>query len=114
MKTTLLFVLLLLGSMSIAQTKEKKTFFAQCALKNLSPEAYENLELQLKANTQVFIVRVDPISNTLFFLTQEMETFTATDFNSILGTFISNTSCINIGVRGVDLIKPNPKQDCNE
>ena len=111
----LLYLLLFVSSISFSQTSvEKKTFFVQCALTNLTAENYIQLENQLKANSAIFVIRVDPLSNTLFLLTQERESFSVTDFDVWMGAFAQNSSCLNIGIRGVDVIKPNPKQGCDE
>lgn len=114
MKTKILILFLALSGLSFAQNSAKKTYFAQCALSNLTQENFVQLEAQIKANPDVLVVRLDPISNTLFLLTKESESFSIVEFNNLLGVFVANATCVNIGVRGVDFIKPNPKQNCNE
>lgn len=96
------------------QTQQSQVFFAQCALNGMTAEECDQLNTQLKDNPDVMVVRVDPLSNTLFLLTQNVSSLNQTTFDSWLGEFSDNYTCLNIGVRGVDMIKPNPKQGCDE
>lgn len=115
MRRLLLIFFLGSGLWSFGQQNQQSTvFFAQCALNDMTAEECDQLNTQLKNNPDVMVVRVDPLSNTLFLLTQNVSSLNQTTFDGWLGEFSDNYTCLNIGVRGVDMIKPNPKQGCDE
>lgn len=115
-----MFCLLLVFSstmvLSQLQTTTQTTtpvYFAQCMVNVQSNQELTDLEQQLRNNPYVQIARVDLHTKRLFLLTKDLSQFSTVDFNSWLGTYVNSISCLQIGLHGIDAIKPYPFTDCN-
>lgn len=109
-----LLMFLLCFQFGQAQTTSNGTtnFFAQCKLTMTSQAAFDSLQIDLAANPYVQIVRVDYYSKRLFLLTKNITSFNETQFLTWLGNYPADAKCIQIGVHGVDVVKPYPFTDC--
>jgi hypothetical protein len=110
-----LILLLLCSHFGQSQTTSSVSdthFFAQCKLTMSNQAAFDSLQLDLASNPYVSVVRVDFYSKRLFLLTKNITSYTEPQFLSWLGAYMTNATCIQIGVHGVDAVKPYPFTDC--
>ncbi|MNK60523.1 hypothetical protein D3C87_796570 [compost metagenome] len=89
-------------------------FFAQCMVDLNNESELTALENQLRAIPYVSIVRVDLPSHRLFLTTKDIQSFTVTEFASWMGAYASSYSCLQIGLHGVDPVKPYPFTNCQD
>lgn len=117
MKT--LFIILFLGAFSltgntqiISATPANPNFFAQCMIQLDDNSQFAVLENALREIPYVKVARVDATSSRIFVLTKDITTFSESDFLTWLGTYASSSSCIQVGLHGVDQVNPFPFTNC--
>ncbi len=114
MKTFLVAAAMFLTySFSFGQEQDQPHYFAQCLLNIDNQQDFEALNLDLKSNPYVKVVRLDWNTKRLFLLTQDVAGLPLETFNSWLGTYVSTASCIQIGLHGTDQVNPFPFVNCN-
>ncbi len=118
MKNLILGLVFAMGSFfGYTQTTSPQTntpaFFAQCMVNVNNQNDLTTLENQLRAIPYVKVVRVDIPTHRLFLVTKDLNSFTAAEFASWMGTYSSSFSCLQIGLQGVDPINPYPFTNCS-
>jgi hypothetical protein len=111
----LLFVLpLLFASFNgVSQTPQNETtLFAQCMIDIENESEIRALEIEIRNNPYVKIVRVDFYSKRVFLLTKGIEQLTEQNFTSWFSQYSNKVRCVQIGVHGVDIVKPYPFEGC--
>lgn len=110
------FLVVMIFHLGYSQTivpADQTTFFAQCMIDLDSPQQAEELALNLRENPYVKIVRVDWPTKRVFLITENIVEFTIDSFISWLGEFSLLSSCIQVGLHGVDQVNPYPFVNCN-
>jgi hypothetical protein len=117
MKT--LLIVLFLGafgltgnSQLITTTSTNTNFFAQCMIQLDDNSDFTELENSLREIPYVKVARVDAVSSRVFVLTKDITTFSESDFLTWLGSYASASSCIQVGLHGVDQVNPFPFTNC--
>lgn len=116
MKTpiTIIFVVFLhfFAFNQVGSQASQPPFFAQCAIELADDAAYQALEEQLRDNPYVKVVRVDAISRRIFLITKEITSFSEADFKNWISGYEQFAYCYQVGVHGVDVIRPFPFTNC--
>lgn len=116
MKTFLLAAAMFLTySISFGQEQDQPQphYFAQCLLNIENQADFNVLNLDLKANPYVKVVRLDWPTKRLFLLTRDVNGLSLETFQSWLGSYAPAASCIQIGLHGTDQVNPYPFVHCN-
>jgi hypothetical protein len=111
----LLFVVLLVfaSTNGFSQTAPNETtLFAQCMIDIDNESEIKALEIEIKKNPYVQIVRVDFYSKRVFLLTKGIEQLTEQNLISWFSQYSDKVRCVQIGVHGVDIVKPFPFEGC--
>ena len=117
MKTLLIVLFLgafgLTGNSQVITTTSTNTnFFAQCMIQLDDNSDFTALENSLREIPYVKVARVDAVSSRVFVLTKDITTFSESDFLTWLGSYASASSCIQVGLHGVDQVNPFPFTNC--
>ncbi len=110
------FLVVMIFHIGYSQTltaADQTTFFAQCMIELNSPQQADELVFNLRENPYVKIVRVDWPTKRVFLITENIDEFTEDTFLSWLGELSLLSSCIQVGLHGVDLVNPFPFTNCN-
>lgn len=110
MKNILLIFLFLLSVPAFSQ--QSNAFFGQCLIEVQNREDMMALEASMRENPYARVVRLDYETQRAFVLTKDIQEFTEDNFVSWFGEYGDHVRCIQIGVHGVDAVKPYPFTDC--
>lgn len=113
-KTLISFLVIFSIHLGYSQTNQAPIFFAQCMIELNTPEEAQELTLSLRENPYVATARVDWPTKRVFILTKDITEFTESDFSSWLGTFSASSTCLQVGLHGVDVVAPYPFTNCND
>jgi hypothetical protein len=111
------FVLLVTSSFSwsqqttITNTNEPR-FFVQCLLHIDDQAVFQQLEADLRSHPNAQVVRLDWNTKRLFLLTKDLQSFDEASFLSWLGVYATQTTCIQVGLHGIDPINSYPFTNC--
>jgi hypothetical protein len=94
-------------------TKQTTVFFAQCMLSITDEEELKAIEVNLRSNPYISIVRVDIPTRRVFLLTKNISFFSEENVTSWLGDAASKASCIQVGIYGIDPVANYPFTNCN-
>jgi hypothetical protein len=119
MKNLLLGLVFAMGTFwvsaqSVASQTNTPSFFAQCLVDVGNQTELTSLENQLRTIPYVSVVRIDIPTSRLFLTTKDINSFTATEFSSWMGTYATSYSCLQIGLHGVDPVNPYPFTNCQD
>lgn len=89
-----------------------KQFFGQALIEIKDEKAISSIQLEVRKNPNVKVVRIDPLTSQILLITNELASWSENEFISIFGEYSSKLSCIFIGVYGSDQIKVYPIKDC--
>ncbi len=88
------------------------TYFGQCMIDIESNDELAQLEATMRQNPYLKVVRLDAFTKRAFILTNAIEGLTVEQFSSWFNEYSDNVRCVQIGVHGVDMIKPYPFEGC--
>ncbi len=86
--------------------------FAQCLFQIKDAQELKNIENDIKLHPNVEVIRLDFTSQRAFIILKNTDIFTEENLISWFKNYGTTVSCIQIGVFGVDVIKPFPFKDC--
>jgi hypothetical protein len=89
-------------------------FFGQCMLDIESDEAIRQLEIEMRQNPYLRVVRLDLNTRRVFILTKALNSLTEAEFASWFNAYSDAIYCVQIGRHGVDAMKPFPFADCSK
>jgi hypothetical protein len=116
-KMSFLFVIMLLSTMSFGQQTNQPinvNLFAQCMFDIQDQQAMLDLEQEMRLNPNTDMVRLDFNTQRAFIITVDLQTLSENDFRSWFGAYASGVHCVQIGVRGVDVMDPYPFTNCQD
>ncbi len=113
-KLLLLFALILSGIAysQVSQQASETHLFAQGIFDLQSEDEMRDLQSEMQQNPNIEVVRLDHHSGRFFILTRNINTLTEAELRSWFGSYGTLPGCIQIGVHGVDMVKPFPFTDC--
>jgi hypothetical protein len=108
-----LFAIMCLSS-SYAQTQNytDTRLFAQCMFDISDKSEMEALQNEMYNNPNIEMVRLDYHTQRALIITANLEELSRTDFSSWFGEYESTIYCVQIGVHGIDVMKPYPFTNC--
>lgn len=109
----LLVVFTSINAFSQASANEV-TLFGQCMIDIESQEDMRALETEMRTNPYLKVVRLDYNSQRAFVLTKGIDALTEENFSSWFNQYSDKVRCIQIGVHGVDVVKPYPFEGCEK
>lgn len=89
-----------------------KQYFGQALIDMKDEKTISSIQLEVRKNPNVKVVRIDPLSGQILLITNELSSWSKNDFISIFGEYSSKLNCIFIGVYGIDHLKIYPFNDC--
>jgi len=114
MKTLGLIFFLLLGASQASAQEQSTSFFGQCMIDVSTPEEMAHLQIVMKENPYIKVVRLDYNTQRAFVLTQNLESLTEENFTSWFSQYADKVRCVQVGQHGVDSIKPFPFEGCEK
>ena len=93
-------------------TNSEVTFFGQCLIEVLDLQEMKTLETEMRNNPYIKVCRLDYNTQRAFILTKSTETLTEEQFTSWFIGYSDKVRCVQVGVHGVDQVKPFPFVDC--
>ena len=87
-------------------------FFGQCMIDIESDDDIRQLELEMRQNPYLKVVRLDINTRRAFIVTNNLTSLNEEEFTSWFNAYSESLYCIQIGRYGVDMIKPFPFVDC--
>jgi hypothetical protein len=93
-------------------TNSEVTFFGQCLIEVLDIQEMKTLETEMRNNPYIKVCRLDYNTQRAFILTKSTETLTEEQFTSWFIGYSDKVRCVQVGVHGVDQVKPFPFVDC--
>ena len=91
---------------------QPKQFFAQAQFNSDDKELIKSLELSIRQQPGIWMVRIDAFNGNVLIYTTETPFFTEDELLELFGEYASKVTCPYIGVVRQDLIKPFPFKDC--
>ena len=112
--TTAIVCLLALSSWAQTSTvtNNEVTYFGQCMIEVQNDTEMRALETEMRANPYIKVCRLDYNTQRAFILTKSTETLTEEQFTSWFIGYSDKVRCVQVGVHGVDQVKPFPFVDC--
>lgn len=112
MKKILTIAILLIATGFGYSQQSNAVYFGQCMIDIESTEEMRQLETSMRQNPYVKVVRLDVPTKRAFILTNTMDGLTEEQFVSWFNEYSDNVRCIQIGLHGVDMVKPFPFEGC--
>lgn len=112
--TTAIVCLLALSSWAQTSTvtNNEVTYFGQCMVEVQNDTEMRALEAEMRTNPYIKMCRLDYNTQRAFILTKSTETLTEEQFTSWFIGYSDKVRCVQVGVHGVDQMKPYPFVDC--
>ena len=115
MKNIVLIGLFFIGLRVSAQTNESQVnLFGQCMIEIATAEEMKTLELEMKSNPYIKVVRLDYNTQRAFILTKGIDQLSEDQFTSWFSNYANKVRCIQIGRHGIDQVKPYPFEGCGK
>ncbi|MEY3237687.1 MAG: hypothetical protein RI883_1788 [Bacteroidota bacterium] len=117
MMKNILFVsiILFLFFNGISQVTNSETvLFAQSIVDIENAEEMRALEVEMRSNPYIKIVRLDYNTQRCFVLTKNLDELSETNFISWFNQFSDRVRCIQIGRQGIDIVKSFPFEGCEK
>lgn len=115
MKNIVLIGLFFIGLRVSAQTNESQVnLFGQCMIEIATAEEMKTLELEMKSNPYIKVVRLDYNTQRAFILTKGIDQLSEDQFSSWFSNYANKVRCIQIGRHGIDQVKPYPFEGCGK
>jgi|688.fasta_scaffold1356117_2 hypothetical protein len=89
-----------------------KQYFGQALIEIKDEKTISSIQLEVRKNPNVKVVRIDPVSGQILLITNELASWSEKEFISIFGENSSKLNCVFIGVYGIDHLKTYPFKDC--
>lgn len=93
-------------------TNNAVTYFGQCMIEVQNDADMRALETEMRTNPYIKVCRLDYNTQRAFILTNSIETLTEEQFTSWFIGYSDKVRCVQVGVHGVDQVKPYPFADC--
>jgi hypothetical protein len=77
-------------------------------------EEMKTLELEMKSNPYIKVVRLDYNTQRAFILTKGIDQLSEDQFTSWFSNYANKVRCIQIGRHGIDQVKPYPFEGCGK
>jgi hypothetical protein len=87
--------------------------FAQCMYEIEDKDAFMEMEHQIRLNPYVKVVRFDWSTKRVFILMQNITSLSELEFRTWFNANHSTPTCVQIGIHGIDIVKPYPFTNCN-
>ena len=113
MKIFFFLVFIFFAVFNGAAQQNNSVYFGQCLLDIESNEEIVELEATMRQNPLLKIVRLDLSTKRAFIITNSLDGLTEEQFSSWFSEYGDSIRCVQIGVNGVDAVKPYPFVDCN-
>ena len=115
MKNIVLIGLFFIGLRVSAQTNESQVnLFGQCMIEIATAEEMKTLELEMKSNPYIKVVRLDYNTQRALILTKGIDQLSEDQFSSWFSNYANKVRCIQIGRHGIDQVKPYPFEGCGK
>ena len=115
MKNIVLIGLFFIGLRVSAQTNESQVnLFGQCMIEIATAQEMKTLEVEMKSNPYIKVVRIDYNTQRAFILTKGIDQLTEDQFTSWFSNYANKVRCIQIGRHGIDQVKPYPFEGCGK
>jgi hypothetical protein len=115
MKNIVLIGLFFIGLTVSAQTNVSQVnLFGQCMIEIATAEEMKTLELEMKSNPYIKVVRLDYNTQRAFILTKGIDQLSEDQFSSWFSNYANKVRCIQIGRHGIDQVKPYPFEGCGK
>lgn len=88
------------------------TLFGQCMIDIENQEEMRTLEAEMRTNPYLKVVRLDYNTQRAFVLTKGIDGLTEENFTSWFNQYSDKVRCVQIGVQGIDVVKPYPFEGC--
>ncbi len=113
-KYSITFILaILFYSSSVAQVAPTETtLFAQGIFSVEDIDTMHELEQDLREHPGVGLVRLDWNTQRFLILSNEFESLTEEELRSWFGEYGDSLSCIQIGIKGIDVMQQYPFPNC--
>ncbi len=114
-KNIVLIGLFFIGLRVSAQTNESQlNLFGQCMIEIATADEMKTLELEMKSNPYIKVVRLDYNTQRAFILTKGIDQLSEDQFSSWFSNYANKVRCIQIGRHGIDKVKPYPFEGCGK
>lgn len=97
----------------VMNTVNETHYFAQCLLHIDNQATFQQIESDLRAHPNAQVVRLDWNTKRVFLLTKDLQSFDEASFLSWLGAYASQSTCVQVGLHGIDPVNPYPFTNCN-
>ncbi len=103
-----------MASFSSHSQQTNTVFFAQCMFDIQNQAEMSVLQDEMNANPYVEMVRLDYHTQRALIFTHDLSQLTEAEFTTWFGTHASTVYCVQIGVRGTDMMNPYPFTNCQQ
>ena len=106
---------LLISFCGISQVENSEiVLFAQSMIQVDNAEEMRALEIEMRSNPYIKIVRLDYNTQRSFILTKNLDELSEENFISWFNQYSDKVRCIQIGRQGIDVVKPYPFEGCEK
>lgn len=109
----LFFCIFHVNGQELSSPNNREKFFVQVVLGETDDSTFAEIEIGLRNNPYVFMVRFDSITNGLFVITKNIQEFNRSVFDSWMGEQESLIECYRDGIHGTDTVLPFNSNFCN-
>jgi hypothetical protein len=109
----LLFCINNINGQELSPSGSQEKFFVQVILEDVEDSTFTELEIGLRNNPYVYMLRFDKITNGLFVITKNIQVFDRSVFNGWMGEQESLIECYRDGLHGTDTVLPFNSNFCN-
>lgn len=114
-KVFFVFLVVFASFNAFSQTNVSEvTLFGQCMIDIENQEEMRTLEAEMRTNPYLKVVRLDYNTQRAFVLTKGIDALTEENFTSWFNQYSDKVRCIQIGVHGIDVVKPYPFEGCEK
>jgi len=89
-----------------------KQYFGQALIDVKDEKIISSIQLEVRKNPNVKVVRIDPLTSQILLITNELDSWSEREFISFFGAYSSKLKCVFTGVYGIDHLKTYPFKDC--
>jgi hypothetical protein len=111
--TILVFCISIVSGQELSSAENQEKFFVQVVLGDTEDSTFAEIEIGLRNNPYVYMVRFDKITNGLFVITKDIQVFDRSVFDSWMGEQESLIECYRDGIHGTDTVLPFNSNFCN-
>jgi hypothetical protein len=111
--TILVFCISIVSGQELSSAENQEKFFVQVVLGDTEDSTFAEIEIGLRNNPYVYMVRFDKITHGLFVITKDIQVFDRSVFNGWMGEQESLVDCYRDGIHGTDIVLPFNADFCN-